>query len=544
MERKAIFFIIISLILFKPASGLTKDFFLYDHERNTIVNLNDDLQGENIKEIGLIKNPDLIMATGISDKYLAVYNSSRIKNVKGHTIFQPGSLIVFNAKPGKTGDLLEIGFPPYHWTYTKDRSHFFIAYYTSPQKEQMEILHYDVSEAKSVKVDGIKGEILDLKLTYDEKALLMIVNSVNHQELVAFQIGSFQPTSRLSIGFKAQQMFILGPDRAALVGFNHQGRKTGSGIIKIIDTYGSAVVEERKLTLPNSGVYWYEKNRSLFVTNGILTGKLMKGRIYKVTGADGIRQHQVARPWAGFSYLPQKDQVYIQNQTGLTLIDYAQNFSKTYNLSGSNYYPGRYHYYFQCLPSANLAIIVCFEKGYLIFYDLEKNQVLKNARSGRTGERILNLLTFKGDMQSRTAATTNHDQTRFYVLNCATRDITVYDQGFNILKYLIPDEPPLAMFQVGQPAMETLVVTAMGLYKIDEEELTLIRVAEFSTVITQVKYFEADRHSVVLYTDRLLLVLKPENFEVKHQFYLYGDPEEKFRKLKNHERRYYFIPEL
>lgn len=543
MGRKVIRFTIVALLILKPMSGLTKDYFLYDHEQNEILAINDTLPTENLKKIGLTKNPDFMMATGVADKFLAIYNSGQIKDSNGQTSLQPGRLMIFNAKSGRTEDLTEVGFSPYRWAYSKDRSRFFIAYYSSPKKEQVEILQYDVNEGKPAKVNGVGREIVDLKLSFDDKMLLAIVNSAELQQLMAFEIAPFQIKTKLAVGPNAQRLFVLGPDRAALVSLNRQTGKTGSETIKIVDTYGNAIVEERKLTFPSTGVYWHEKNRSLFITNGKITGKLMKGRIYKITGS-GIRQHQISRPWAGFSYLPEQDRVYILNDTDLTLIDYAQNFSKNFNLGQSNYYPGQYHYYFQRLPETNLALIACFEKGYLKFFDLEKNQVLKDTRCGRTGERIINVLTFKGDLESRTVATTNQWQSRFYVLNCATRDITVYGQAFNILKYLIPEEPPLAMFQVPHPTLRTLVITAKRLYTIDEENVVLVPIADFSTPISQVKYFEVKKDSVIIHADRLLMALEAEDFKVRHQFYLYGDPNEKFTKLKNYERRYYFIPEM
>ncbi|MGE5607547.1 MAG: hypothetical protein ACM3YE_17880 [Bacteroidota bacterium] len=544
MGRKVIIFTILFLLIIKPTLGLTKDYFLYDHEQNEILTINDALPTESLKKIGLTKNPDLMMATGVTDKFLAVHSSYRIMESKGQVSFQPGRLMIFNAKSGRTEDLVEIGFAPYHWTYTKDRSCFFIAYYSSPKRDQVEILQYDINKAKLGKVSGIGREIVDLKLSLNDNTLLALVNLADfRQEIVTFELAPFQIKSKLTVEPNAQHLFILGPDRAALVGFNSQRRKTGSGMIKIIDTFSNAIVEERKLNFPSSGVYWYEKNRSLFVTNGIMKGRLMKGRIYKITGA-GIRQHQIPRPWAGFSYLPEQDKLYILDDAGLTLIDYAQNFSKNFSLGESNYYPGQYRYYFQRLAETNLALIASFEKGYLKFYDLEKNQVLKNAKCGRTGELVLNVLSFKGDLESRTMATTNQWQSRFYVLNCATRDITVYDQTFNVLKYLIFEEQPLAMFQVNHPTLRTLVITTKQLYLIDEENVVLIPIADFSTQISQVKYFAAEKDAVLIHTDRLLMVLEPENFKVKHQFYLYGNPEEKYTKLRNQERRYYFIPEM
>lgn len=537
---------LVTFLFLAPTTGLTREYFLYDHERNEILSINDNFKMESIRTIGMTKNPDLIMETGIPDKFLSVFNSRQFGNGQGKTSFQPGQITIYNAKTGRTEELLEIGFTPYQWVYTKERSHFFIAYYSSPQKESVEILHYNFKENKAVKVQGITHEIADLKMTYDEKELLAIVVPVKSPpELITFQITPFQIKSKLEIAPQSKHLYILGPDRAALIS-QYRKRKDEFGTIKIIDTYGNAVVEERKLSLPNIGIYWHEKSRSLFVTNGILADKLMEGRIYKVTGT-GIIQRQISRSWAGFSYLSEQDCLYVLNDTSLTLIDYAKNFSKTFKLNVSNYYPGQYHYYFQRLPSTNLAIVACFEKGYLQFYDLETNQVLKNTTCGRSGTRFLNSLTFKGDLESRTVVTTNSGQSRFYVLNRATRDVTVYDQAFNKLKYLIPEEPPLAMFQVNQPTLRTLVVTAKRLYKIDEsdeENVRLTPIADFSLEIAKANYLEERNGSLILFTDRLLMMLEPENLQVKQSFYFYGDPQEKYTKLKNNERRYFFIPEL
>lgn len=119
MGRKVIRFTIAALLILKPMSGLTKDYFLYDHEQNEILAINDTLPTENLKKLGLTKNPDLMMATGVADKFLAIYNSGRIKDSNGQTSLQPGRLMIFNAKSGRTEDLTEVGFSPYRWAYTK-----------------------------------------------------------------------------------------------------------------------------------------------------------------------------------------------------------------------------------------------------------------------------------------------------------------------------------------------------------------------------------------------------------------------------------------
>lgn len=545
MKRKMVITIITFLLISMSATGLAREYYLYDHEQNEILSLKDDLKGEALKTIGLTKNPDIMMATGISQQYLAVFNSIELRKEKGPVFFQPGKMVVYDTETGRTADFLEIGFAPYQWIYTKDRLQFFIAYYQSPKKDVVEILHYNIKTKKGTRLTGIARQVTDLGLTYDEKGLLAITDSGKPvQELVKFQIAPFQQKSELELGGKTERLYILGPDRAALLSFNkRRSRKSNYGSIKIIDTYGNTVVEERKLFHPYTGVYWHEENLSLFVTNGLLSENMMEGRIYKVTEA-GIRQHQMPRPWAGFSYFPQQDRLYVLNDTSLTLVDYSDNFSRSFKLSSKNYYPGRFDYYFQSLPQTNMAIIACFDKGYLKFYDLDKNQVLKDSTCGRSGKRFLNSISFKGDLQSQTAITTNQWQSRYYVLNRATQDITVYDQEFDIMKYLVPNEPPLAMFQINQPKLQTLVVTAKGLFKIDEEKVDLVPVAKFSVRISRVNYLEEKEGSVFIYTDGFLMALEPEELQVIHCFYLYGDPDQKYTKLSNSERRYYFIPEM
>lgn len=545
MKRIIIISMLVFFLLSTPATGLTKEYFLYDHEQNVILNVKDNSKAETIKTIGLTKNPDLMMAIGIPDRYLAIFNPFQIEKEKGRTFDQPGKIVVFDAKVGRTDDLIEIGFAPYQWVYTKDRLHFFIAYYLSPKKEAIEILHYDFNEKKVERISGIVGDLIDLQLTYEEDTLLAIVDSGKSlRELVQIQITPFQFKSGFEIGAGAERIYILGPDRAALININRKrSRKSGSGVIKIIDTYGNALVEERTLFYPNIAVFWYAENRSLFVTNGLLNDGLMEGRIYKVTGA-GIRQHQISSPWAGFSYQPEQDRLYVLNGNALTLIDYHNNFSRTFKLDGPNYYPAQFSYYFQRLSQTNLAIIVCFEKGYLKFYDVEKNQVLKSVKCGRAGKRILNKLTFRGARESQTVLTTNQRQSRFYVLNRATQDITVYNQEFNVEKYLVPKELPLGIFQINQPDLHTLVVTVKGLYRIDEDSLSLVPVANFALEISKAHYLEEKEGLLFLYTDGFLMIIEPENLQVKHCFYFYGDPNQKYTKLSNSERRYYFIPEM
>lgn len=543
--KRIIFILTIVFFWLIPATGLTREFFLYDHEQNLILNINDNSREEMIKSIGLTKNPDSMMAIGIPHRYLAVFKSMQIRKDKEQIFYQPGKIVVFDAKVGRSEDLVEIGFAPYQWVYTKDRLHFFIAYYLSPKKEGVEILHYDFKENKVERISGITGAINDLQITYEEDALLAIVDSKDSvRKLVRIQISPFQIKSGFEIGTGAERIYVLGPSRAALLNINKKkSRKYGSGVIKIIDTYGNALVEERTLIHPNIAVFWYEENRSLFVTNGLISNGLMVGRIYKVTGA-GIRQHQISSPWASFNYQLEQDRVYVLNDSSLTLIDYQNNFSRTFKLDGPNYYPDQFSYYFQRLFQTNLAIIACFEKGYLKFYDLEKNQVLKSVNCGRTGKRVINKLTFRGNRRSQTALTTNQWQTRFYVLNRATQDITVYNHEFNVEKYIIPAEPPLAIFQITQPTIQTLVVTAKGLYRVDEDNLDLVPVTVFASEISKAHYLEEKEGLLFLYTDGFLMIIEPEELQVKHCFYFYGDPDQKYTKLGDSERRYYFIPEM
>lgn len=545
MKRIFLILTIVSFWLLIPETGLSREYYLYDHEQNVILNVNDNSKTELIKSIGLTKNPDLMMAIGIPHRYLAIFNSIQIGKEKERTFYQPGKIVIFDAKVGRSEDLVEIGFAPYQWVYTKDRLHFFIAYYLSPKKEAVEILHYDFNEKKVERISGINGNLIDLQITYDEDALLAIVDSKDSvRKLDRIQISPFQFKSGFEIGAGAERIYILGPDRAALININKKrSRKYGSGVIKIIDTYGNALVEERTLFHPNIAVFWHEENRSLFVTNGLLSNGLMEGRLYKVTGA-GIRQHQIPSPWAGFNYQLEQDRVYVLNDTSLTLIDYPNNFSRTFKLDGPNYYPAQFSYYFQRLFQTNLAIIACFEKGYLKFYDLEKNQVLKSVKCGRTEKRVINKLTFRGDRRSETALTTNEQQTRFYVLNRATQDITVYNHEFNVEKYIIPEEQPLAIFQITQPSLKTLAVTAKGLHRVDEDNLSLVPVTTFASEISKVYYLEEKEGLLFLYTDSFLMIIESEDLQVKHCFYLYGDPDQKYTKLSNSERRYYFIPEM
>lgn len=263
-----------------------------------------------------------------------------------------------------------------------------------------------------------------------------------------------------------------------------------------------------------------------------------KSRCYKIN-RDGFRYYEIPKDWIDAEYFPPHDKLYILNENSLKVIDY-QNSATWTVATGPNHSPEKFH--FRHLPNSKLAMIYCYENGVIKFFDTGSNRLLSQVKCGRPGIKLLNAITLRSK-PTETVITTNPKANRFYILNRATNDITVFDDKFKRLGFIVPPEPPLAMYQIQKPAFQTMVVTDRKIYQISEENLSLKPVYPFINP-TEPKIFMEEDKRIIFMTTEELLVLDPATLTPVNTFRIYTTPAAQATKLKPGDQRYFFIEAL
>lgn len=530
--------LMILLLFLLPATGGVwgNEYFLYDLEKNKILVMGDD-DTAFTERMTLGKNPDMMMRTNNPNIYLAIFAPRQEKDKQGKIIrnLQPGQLIIVDLKTGRTEDLVELGYPPLIHTYTPDRSHFFITYHPEPFGPP-ELLHYDIAAKKSEKYTQLKQAVKCLEISDGRKQLHLVSAAEGDRsaQVLTFTFSPLTVQSTLSLESNPVKIYELGNERAALIEVN--SKSSGSvpnGSLKLIDTALNAVIEERRFKFQKSNLQWFPKIKTLI----LIADDNQKSRCYKLN-RDGFRYYEIPGDWIEAEYYPPQDKLYILNENNLKIIDYPNSASWTV-ATGPNNSPEKFH--FHHLPGLKLAIIYCYENGLIKFFDTEKNKILSQVKCGRYGQKLLNALTFSSK-PTETVVTANQKANRFFVLNRATNDITVFDEKFKRLGYIVPPEPPLAMYQIEKPALQTMVVTGREIYLINDENLSLKPVYSFAAM-AEPKIFIEEEKRIIFMTTEELLVLDPATLEPKNTFRLYAPPSQA-AKLKPGYQRYFFIDAL
>ena len=511
------------------------EYFLYDLEKNRILVMNPGEAGFSTG-LSLEKNPELMMNTG-DDHYLALFAPLVTTDKQGRitAYHRPGQLILFNAGSGRTQDLLDIGYAPYKWAFTADHLQFFITYRPKPN-EPYELLHYDVMTGKAERLPKFTNQIRGLELSEDGSRIWALVGSGSQEPPRMLNL-SYNPLaikSQLPLGLNPESLYVLSSERAVVLDSGKEGGTT-YGSLKLLDPVNNRVVEERRFKPQKAYFNWYPEERVLIA--GI--DEQSKSRCYKVN-RDGFRYYEIPSSWMSLEYLSDQDRLLVLTAENLKLIDYPNSATWVMETGGLNDTPENYQ--LTRLPGSNLAVIYCPKNGETKFLDLDRKQPVKKVKSGRGGVQFLNALCFNF-RSAQTVITTNSGTNRFFVLNQATRDITIFDRNFKRLGYLVPPEPPLAMYQIRQSTLQTLVVTAKRLYRIDEAKLALVPIYEFKYRATPA-FFQEETGRIVFMTNQELLVLDPGTLKVQNNFYMFGDPKAQYTKLEPGERRYYFIRPL
>lgn len=536
-----ILFILVTMLIL-PIGVFAKEYFLFDLEENKILVM-ENKDNEFTAKISLDKKPDLMMQTHDPNKFLAIYLPETEKNEDGKIINygQAGEMILFDVTTGRTEDLLELGYPPFNWAYTQDKKDFFITFHPEPS-DQVELFHYNIPEMKVEKLYGIASSVNDMVVSLDGKTLNILTGAAEKRspQLLTLSCAPLGVLASLPVGKNPEKIYMLSQDRAAILDVDSSdSHKSGESSIKLINTADNTLVEERRFKPTEIRLQWFEKEKTIVVAVDEKQSSPRKSKVFKVNAA-GFRYYEIPTNWIDLSYLPDLDCLYVLTTEDLKKIDYGNSSIRSFATDGPNNSPGNYQFY--RLPNSNTAIIYCFKNGMLKFFDISKNTVLSKVIFGRSGVKILNSLTF-GSKDTDTVVTTNAQISRFYILNRSTRDVTVFDNSFKRISYIVPPEPPLAMYQIQKPYLSTIIITEKKIYKIDEEKLLLKPIYEFKSKSGSA-YLQEEEGRIIFISDREFLILDPATLEVKDCFYLYGNPDEKFSKLKPDEQRYYFIPTL
>jgi hypothetical protein len=513
------------------------------------------------EKIDMEKNPDRLMPTCDPDKYLAVFAPEVKRGKEGESL--KGQLILFNIATGRTEDLVDLGYGPFHWVYTANHRHFFIAYRPDLTAKYYEIIHYNIAEQTTEKLPNYTLKLDDLVLSYDETKLYALIPGEDQKNPGKVDVLSYDPLvvqASIPAEVNPYSLFPLSADQFVLIDADEGNRKK-TGVIKIYNSSDNTISQDFKLEPPyRLNSYWYKNDQTLI----LVSDTRQRSYAFKV-GADGIAMNEIPKNWRKFKYVKEMDSLLLFTPSEFVKIDYALGVEQSCNAGvlGTEYD-------IEELPDMKMAILYSPQGGNVKFIDIQDKMVMvKSASCGRASAKFGNfmanllvnaMLTYSSYsyyngyyyhnyyvynmnlFRNGNAVAVNPDQSKFYILRRDTRDITIFQGNFNKPTYIVPGEPPITMFQIKKPMLQTLVVSGKKIYQLNEDD-SLSLVYQFKEPISDC-FFLWEEQRLIILTDRDLMVMDPENLEVKNDFMLWGDPARNYTRLKKSEQQYYLIPAL
>ncbi len=589
-KSRLILLIMLLLSLLTTKAALGNEYFLFDAEKNKI-----NFMGENdlvfSEKIDMAKVPDLMMRTDDPQKYLAIYGPETSKESqeskdllsglvrliggkKEEKEDRAGQLILFNISNGRTEDLVDLGYAPFNWVYTEDHKHLFITYRTTTKKDaSYELLHYNISEmtAEKLPLSAEVKNVNSITLSLDDQNLYLLLDNqrrvidisetgllgkkqevLGTPQMITVSYSPLQVKANLPVESAPLSLRMLDDEKAVLIcqdwsfilRSTNQGYNLGKGQIKLMDLKNNSVLEEKEIPSGTSLYYqWYNDEKVMILyykeADVFLSTKY---KFIKVTSS-GMKLNEIGQKPVDFDYLTDRDHLYILTAKDLKVLDYPQAKIREYN-TGSNIYKN-FAYYFYRLPESDLAAISSYEDGRVKLFDLNTNLVLDKTLSGRPWGKVKYLCRriLSKPMDAETQVATTQANSQFYIANRKSGDITVYDRNFDKLSYIVPPEPPLGIFQVKQPSLQTLVVTGKMIYKINEKNLSLNTIYEFKKKTQDMWLFEEEKRTIIL-TPWEFVVLDGQNLQVQDKYEFFVDSAAQYTKLKPGEQRFYFIRTL
>lgn len=175
--------------------------------------------------------------------------------------------------------MVDLGYPPYFWVYTKDHKHLFVSYRPSQTEETTELLHYLVSERKSEKVLLPVHSVSYLALSFDETQLYILGDDKTRQpkkgnpyrdalfgskkridqgkefnaQMITMNFGSLETKTTLTVENLPVKIVNISKERSVLISqdwtlYSQESILTrGSGSIKLINTLENKVISEKPL---------------------------------------------------------------------------------------------------------------------------------------------------------------------------------------------------------------------------------------------------------------------------------------------------------
>lgn len=547
MKKLSLFLLILALtLLFYSIVVMGKDYFLFDLEENKILYMGKDDVTFN-KSIGIEKNPHFLMQTGIPNKFLVVFYPVEDKENSQNNI--PGKLLIYNNKTGKSEDLIELGYPPLKWVYTKDCNQFFITYKSLTSKDR-DLLHYNITKMEAEKLPDFAGQVFDLELSMNEsKVLASTTNQKYSPQFLTLTYSPLKVESFLALGRLPGQIYKFTNERIALVGVdrrpNIKDKEQEEGTLKLIDISSNSIIESYKIdTYGDTFINWYENEKVLLVTFGKTTYILNEyiGGIgtFKVT-AEGSKYKYFKEPWAYYDYLPEKDSIYILTQKpkgnqGYLLIHNYNNDSDTKYQTRNNFFlDGGYMYSYRLLhiDGTSFEIIFCPQLGNVRTFDINEKKFINEIKEP--------FVVFR-NLPGQNAVTCNSDRNKFYLIDHRKDRVRVFDSKFERLKDIILPEKPIEIYQIEKPVFQTLITTEKTVYRISSDD-TLVPINEFNEKTTET-YLYNDDNKVILWTEKELLVIDATTLDVTDHINFYIGPDEKNSKLNSGTQRYYFLRDL
>jgi len=570
------------LLLFAlPSLAWGAEYFLYDAEENKILFMDeDDLTFT--KKIEMDKVPDLLMKTADPDKYLAIYGPEKEKDDEEETSFLAklfsadkakekkgiaGRLILFNVKTGRTEDLVDVGFAPFNWEYTEDRQYFFITYRVSEEEDSgYELLQYNIPEmtcttmelpalTKRVQQIVVNQELGRLYLLLDNEDRISMKSRkiIGQPQLLTVNIKDFKVEESTALDSAPLNLRILDNNKGALIcqdweiktytvnGQTRQYIDLGEGSITFLDLKTQKPLEKYKVQVGD--IYWqWCPEEKTYIVHYRSEERRNKTNYHflKITG-EGVISKELTEEPLGFEYYPEDDKLYVLHKDKLSCINYQTNRIASYE-TGSNMYKNE-PYQFQKLPDLDLAVIYSKSEGKVKFFDLKKNKVERKVLSGSTWGKVTYL--FKTVILKRTGALTtvaaNPEQTKFYVYNHMSNDITVYNRSFQREEYIVTPEPALGIYQITEPTMKTLVFTGKNIYELAGKKLNLLH--SFDKKTDQI-FIAVEKNRIIIVSGTELVVFDPETLKLENRIKFFVGRDEKYMKLKAGQQRYYFIETL
>lgn len=534
-----LFFMFLLIVFMIPSSAFGENYFLYDFEKGSIWHMGEN-STEFIEKMAIEKNPDLLMETSIPNKFIAIYTPEEKVKKKGENI--PGQLTVFNVETNRTEDIIELGYYPFRWDYTKDHQHFFISYRVAPDEDVFEVLHYNVADQTVEKLKFASENIYDLALSHNQDQLFVITSGKKIvPQLFVLSYNPLKIQQSILAGKNPDRLYILGENRIALLDWDRQKDQDGS--VKVIDTNSYTVVKEHVFKPMNVYTQWFEDEKILILVTGNIKmgsfGLKGEGDFLKITADQFIVNH-TEKPWLDFEYLVDKNRLYVLYESKLEIIDYHNSTSQVIKTGTNTYSTSGYIHLFQFkrLPDMEMAVIYCMRSGNFKFFDLGTNIILSDVKCGKS-----RFLASLFEIDAKAVINVNAEKNKYYILNRATKDITILESDFKKKEFIDFSESPLNMYQVQKPNLLTLVTTNKKMYKLDYQSNALTTVHEFAEEV-KYTYFYEDNNRLIVLSDKELLVLDTKTLEIKNKFLLYGNPNEKYSKVIPGSLRYYFIRAL